>query len=79
MAGSLLLGAVSAHAKKPYTPSGSTHWINAGPAAGSGGGPKPRVSRPPKVETELTEQGKRDWELGMAVLETCMASHDTKT
>lgn len=36
------------------------------------------VSSPPKQD-ELTEQGKRDWEAGVALIETCMRTHDTAT
>lgn len=36
------------------------------------------ISIPPQ-EHELTEQGKRDWQTGVALIETCMRTHDTAT
>ena len=37
-----------------------------------------QVSIPPKAN-ELTEQGVRDWKTGVALIETCMHTHDTLT
>ncbi|KAJ3756201.1 glycoside hydrolase family 47 protein [Lentinula raphanica] len=37
------------------------------------------VSIPPRLEEELTPEGKRDWQTGMRLLETCMATHETAT
>ncbi|KZV67468.1 glycoside hydrolase family 47 protein [Peniophora sp. CONT] len=37
-----------------------------------------QVSIPPKAN-ELTEQGQRDWKTGVALIETCMHTHDTLT
>ncbi|KAJ7644151.1 glycoside hydrolase [Roridomyces roridus] len=36
------------------------------------------VSVPPRAG-ELSEQGKRDWETGISLIKTCMATHDTAT
>ncbi|EIW87221.1 glycoside hydrolase family 47 protein [Coniophora puteana RWD-64-598 SS2] len=36
------------------------------------------VSIPPRAE-ELSEQGKRDWETGVELIKTCMATHETAT
>ncbi|KAJ6505374.1 glycoside hydrolase [Mycena sanguinolenta] len=56
MAGSLMLGATTAHRR---------HFNEA-------------VSVPPRME-ELTAVGQRDWETGVAFLETCMDTHKTAT
>ncbi|KAF7314321.1 Glycoside hydrolase family 47 protein [Mycena kentingensis (nom. inval.)] len=42
------------------------------------GAVKRPVSVPPKAD-ELTEQGKRDWNTGMALIKTCMETHNTAT
>lgn len=36
------------------------------------------VSIPPKA-AELTATGRRDWENGVGLIETCMRTHDTLT
>lgn len=36
------------------------------------------VSIPPRAD-ELTDQGERDWLTGVELINTCMATHDTKT
>lgn len=36
------------------------------------------VSVPPRM-SELTEQGQRDWNTGVALVQTCMDTHDTAT
>lgn len=36
------------------------------------------VSIPPRPE-ELTPEGKRDWQTGVELIETCMLTHDTAT
>ncbi|KIK62059.1 glycoside hydrolase family 47 protein [Collybiopsis luxurians FD-317 M1] len=68
LAGSLMLGAVTTGAVGGA----------AGGAIGSGGGNEGAVSIPPKAN-ELTEVGKRDWETGVELLETCMGTHETAT
>ncbi|KAJ7611535.1 glycoside hydrolase family 47 protein [Mycena polygramma] len=70
LAGSLMLGATTAHAldlaaqKRAPTP--------------KGGGRGRGVSRPPKMD-ELTAAGRRDWETGVAYLDGCLDTLGTET
>ncbi|KAJ3770678.1 glycoside hydrolase family 47 protein [Lentinula raphanica] len=50
-----------------------------GAASGVRGVRKDAVSIPPRLEEELTPEGKRDWQTGVRLLETCMATHETAT
>ncbi|KAF8155052.1 glycoside hydrolase [Mycena galopus ATCC 62051] len=63
MAGSLMLGATTAHLR---------------PDLGQGGERRRRASIPPRMN-ELTAEGVRDWKTGAAFLETCMGTHGTAT
>ena len=45
-------------------------------------GLRPGVSRasiPPDLERELSEEGRRDWETGRELMDSCMKTHETKT
>ncbi|KAJ7611249.1 glycoside hydrolase [Roridomyces roridus] len=47
-------------------------------ATTAGALPNTKVSVPPQM-SELTKAGRRDWETGVALLEGCMATHQTAT
>ncbi|KAF8185216.1 glycoside hydrolase family 47 protein [Mycena galopus ATCC 62051] len=69
MAGSLMLGATTAHLRPDLGP---THTNANGEQRRRG------ASVPPRMD-ELTAEGVRDWETGVAFLETCMGTHGTAT
>ena len=43
------------------------------------GASKNQVSIPPKTRAQLTSTGKRDWQTGVELVKTCMATHETAT
>ncbi|KAJ6505790.1 glycoside hydrolase [Mycena vitilis] len=69
LAGSLMLGATTAHALDPAAQKRAPT-----PKGGRGRG----VSRPPKMD-ELTAAGRRDWETGVAYLDGCLDTLGTET